>query len=708
MESSIRYGIYLILLSIVMIITIYNIVEASTVCYVPSTYANVEEALANGCNEIYFDGDVYEVGPIILDADSTMFNRIYVNGSGFKWVLPDLNTYRLEFYDFEYIEFSNINISFQGSGFHTLFERSPLNLTNVTIHIYGGLNIFNIVNSSLTVYRAYVYKHASSLPFSIHSYGDDIYMDDLNVYGYPESYAMAVNIFETAVLRLENSYLEGLTTLSVIQSPDHSADDSFIQLMNNVFYGSGYSALYVSINAMNVSFNLSNSTFILNPLYGGTYGIFISVDPSPESVYINISNVNVYGLIGRGTVALAYEIGPYKVGVVESNVVNFLFENIEMGIFATSRSVFPNVYTPIFGVFKLYIENGSILSSGFSLYLSNPLGTALMLEVENLNTTSLTSQAIVIVSNQNVTAKLQNIFTRGYGPDILIYYYGIFFPRRTPPLNNTYIEIVNWIANRSFRKSETSLEIFTLPNQRLHVKISKSLFGRFSVYGNASIFFNESVYREVSSQASGDVDIRSRWTLNVRVLSSYTGYPVPNIRVDLERNILVGYGFTDYTGNAFITLDYDLNTSDPFIEELFLMISTSYFRGRWGYYHTFGYNYTLPSWYGYILLRIPILYVRAVGHLHHIPISLEIFGDYGVIYLYKSVHDLIQGYLFGIQKPVATIYFKISNLYIYGVYLELDIEVYHKYAYQVPQKLYIIPRERIIYSPGLYELIARY
>ena len=686
---------------------------SAVTCSVPTDYPDVYTALNSGCNNIFFTSDVTENNPIDLDVSFTPYDRIYIDGYGFRWIFNPMAQPRIKMKGFTWVNLTNIDMTFDGIGSpaFAIFNQTEVNITNTYIHFLGWFYGIWVFNSSLHLFNSALYKDTPySTPLVANSYGQEIAISNISIYGDISTLSAILEIASKTNASFSNSYVEGEISISINEATGYSTIGTNISLSNMVIVGGGLYNLLILSHAPGVNIYVERVSILLNP--GAYYGLYLDMglsDPvSTLSVdYLYVDGSNLINTVGLG-------IGWYHADIGSFNVLlnDFRFEDVNIGLYADIPYFYIPPYHPLEGSIYIYMRNGVMISNYHSMLVHTPVGVAVYLDARNIFFRSRGGDTVILSSYHKLVVDFRDIITESVTPDIILNYYGVYRYLTRPPLNDTVLRITHWISNGTaflYNPGYTSLRISTLDNQRAYVYISYSLFKRFTAFGNASIKLNETVYDEINSLTSGYIDVRSMWTLDVRLVSTYTNYPIRNMRVDTYRYSLYRSGVTDSCGDAYIPMNYTLDTSNPFIRDLYIGVDTLYFSGRWGYHYDLGYNITLPSWYSYILLRIPLLSARGYGHMNHIPIVIEFYGDYGAIYQFKSTYDVVKIYLGGNAEPVKTIRFKIVNVLDRGIYLIANIRILNSgLGIPVPETIYIYPRNRIIYAPGGYLLLARY
>ena len=678
-------------------------------CTVPATYPDVSTALLNGCYSIVFTSDVYESGQVYVDGGLTPYPYITIYGCGYRWILPSLITEQILIKKIPNIYISDITIVFNQVGpgvqSNAIFNQTNITILDSVIDILSDRRILYIYNSSLEVRRSIFNKHPDSIPIYAILYGNNFLLYSVNVNDGYGSESLLIRSIGRSSIAIENSYING----SVVISGDQ-ANGNRISILNSTIYSSysGY-ALHIIDKGLDAELMVSHTTFAYTPSTGTGVALRIEASTVPSGSYINISD-NVF--MGSGDIGIGINTKQHSIGELNISISDFQVYGFNIGVDIVFIFIWPYTYGPVKGKTYISISNGEIDARQLGLAISEPVGVAFQVFLSNLSIYSDMGPSLFIMGSQNISVDVIGLETSTGSDvsDIYLVYGANYFGPYPQYLNNFTFRMYGWIADTNLTSDDIDLEILTLPGWRLEALIEYSLLNAFSISGNASIILNETVYNEIYSQAIGDYQIRSIWTLDTQVLSSLTGSPIPNIRIDyLDGYSLVGSALTGWDGHSYITFDYIYDPDEPFIDDLYLAISTSYFNGRWSYMDDFGLLISLPSWYDYLILRIPLLAFKGAGHMYHKPIIIALYGDTGYIYQYVSVADLLNSMLYGKGKPIKIIKLKVLEVYSQGIYIAVKVllQHYEPMEYTI-QWIYINLWSRTIYSPGPYPIVAKY
>jgi len=703
--------IYLIsiLLVLIVISTQSTPVYSQISCTVPTTYPDVSAALLNGCYNIIFTSDVIEKGQVYVDGGVTPYPYISIFGNGYRWILPTLASEQIVIKKIPIVTISNITIVFNQVGIgvfsNTLFNQTNLSIQNSVIDILSDKTILFILNSSLDIRRTIFNKHPNSLPINAVLYGNDLLLDNIHVNGGYDSDTIYIKSIGRSTIFIGNSYINGS-----IQVVGDQTNGNRVTMFNSTIY-SGYLGYAFSIvdRGVNADIEVLHSTFAYTPPFVAGIALRIETSPVVGGSKINISK-NVF--MGTANIGVGINTRQHTDGELNISIYDFQVSGFRLGIVFHFLFVWPYTYGPVIGNTYISVFDGEIDTGFYGLVINEPVGVAYDVLLYNLSIYSDMGPSLVVWASQNISIMAMDIETSTDPdmPDIYLSYGASYFGPYPQYLNNFTFRAYGWMADTNLTSDDIDLEIYTLPGWRVDASIEYSLLNAFSILGNASLLLNETVYNEIYSKANGDYYIRSVWTLDTQVLSSLTDSPVSNVRIDyFDGNSYIGSAVTGSDGHSYITFQYIYDPNNPFIDDLNLAISTSYFSGRWSYMNNFGLLITLPSWYDYLILRIPLLAIKGVGHIYNRPMAIALYGDSGYIYQYVSVADLLNSILYGNSKPIKMIKLKILEVYSQGIYIVVKVLIQHyePMGYTV-QWIYINLKSRTIYSPGPYPIIAKY
>ncbi len=217
------------------------------------------------------------------------------------------------------------------------------------------------------------------------------------------------------------------------------------------------------------------------------------------------------------------------------------------------------------------------------------------------------------------------------------------------------------------------------------------------------ITFYESVVDEFHSTLDPDVTIRSVWTLAVEVFSSYTGQGINNALVDIYYPDPALYSSGSTVGGLYQTvLDYIF--TGVHVDDIYIEASRdgytnstslpSYLSARYGDINPYN-LYTFPSWYGRVVLTLPIMALHTLGFSHDGGLTLLTLdgetGSYQFLYSDKP-HKR--------HNPPYIVH-RIDVLRIEGLgkYTVIYVNV-HYFGEVHPTVIYIYRDKGLVYSPG--------
>ena len=236
-------------------------------------------------------------------------------------------------------------------------------------------------------------------------------------------------------------------------------------------------------------------------------------------------------------------------------------------------------------------------------------------------------------------------------------------------------------------------------------------------YPTESIGIYESVYDEYTINYSG-IELYSIWTLETLVLSSNLKLPVSNIYVEYIVGLFdYGYGYTNNFGIFRYRFNYYFNITafmikGYFVDNIYVRATTNPATADTWYVPYINDTYTMPYWYGRIILYIDTLSFMAVGFSHKTgTLVLLINGYRGAVYAYYSyTPDEINLFSNNREYTLPTNWFtkydiKVNEYIEGGAYLIIYTDVFFEGEWQ-PMTLVVNLISRIVYSSGPIDLRA--
>ena len=227
-----------------------------------------------------------------------------------------------------------------------------------------------------------------------------------------------------------------------------------------------------------------------------------------------------------------------------------------------------------------------------------------------------------------------------------------------------------------------------------------------------SITLYETVYDEHHIHLTETI-IRSIWTLETQILSSYTNSPIYGANVNYYmKGSLISSGHTWYDGTYRSILDYYVSIGYPRIDSIFDEASLGRSYASTWYISYIGDTYTMPSWYGRIILYLDFLVFKAIGFSYKLGTTyLQVYGITGDMvgfYSYtpdelnkqgrQAIYSELNG---GVQKKEG-----LYNLPILvvgqvkgGRYILIEAKVYFNGAWQ-PILFMVNLNNKLIFSRG--------
>jgi len=232
-----------------------------------------------------------------------------------------------------------------------------------------------------------------------------------------------------------------------------------------------------------------------------------------------------------------------------------------------------------------------------------------------------------------------------------------------------------------------------------------------------SIGIYESVYDEYTLSYIG-MEIYSIWTLETLVLSSNLKLPVGNVYVEyIVRPFDYGYGYTNVFGVFRYRFSYiygisTFNYTRYFIDNIFVRARTNPATADTWYVPYINDTYTMPYWFGRIILYLDTLSFMAVGFSHKTGTLVLIINGYsGAIYSYYSYTpdelDLLnQKNQYRLPMDWFTKYdIKVYRYVEGGAYLIIYTDIFFQGKWQ-PMTLVVNLVSRLVYSIGPVDLRA--
>lgn len=238
----------------------------------------------------------------------------------------------------------------------------------------------------------------------------------------------------------------------------------------------------------------------------------------------------------------------------------------------------------------------------------------------------------------------------------------------------------------------------------------------------------ETVYVQGRETILRNAWINSIWTLETRVVSQYTDTPIPGAYVEYSHaGLLEASGLTGPAGSFTSTFIHRIDSSSynpldvfsvqrSFISPLRVDARVQGASAGTLYIPYVGDEITLPNWFGRIVLRLPILAVRALGFSHDMGTTyLEILGyrgGFAGFYSYTPDEQMMRHH-----EGKDNMTEKASKQWIPGgegynyydlrilriayspTYIRIEAMILYE-GYWQPTVIYINTIERLVWSPG--------
>jgi len=653
--------------AIVMAFSISVIPVEGVSCNIPSGFSTLSSALSAGCTSIFFDGDVIDTNSVSLSGVNIGFQSVEIYGNGYTlYIASPLSPY-LSLADMPALEIYNLKIV-------TLSPQSiTFRLVNVSIY-WDSVEIHDLSQLAMVFLDGTGQDNNVDIRNSIltSGVGNGI---NIGITSTQLNPLLNISIINTSITGFGRSlllYLAGNLTLYNLYTDSEllffmrsvggsrvDATNLFIDLDDPSDYGI---SLYISQGYVDIY--IYNYSIVGSSTLSSFIGLNIDVS-TPGSVDITVDKVYMEnGIYGYGSGFLLRN----GRGTVFGEDIVLNMNDLFINGFSDGVSIFHIITWPIpFGPLeKLYINiSNFVIDVGFSgiIFSSSPNGETYAILENGLIYSRVFG--VIITSSNYIETYIERLNTTVDQISVLMYTFS--YPSA---LSILYTE--EWFDNRlssgySIATVEAPFFDGVISN---FFNVTYSLIDMFDVVYGSGVFF-ETVYTPYGSQGNPF----SIWTLNIQVLSSYTGMPVHGLRIDFwNGSNYITSSYTGFDGNSYTKFSYVVNPTNPFIGLMEFSIATSYFNGRWGFQSDFGYMHTLPSWYGKIILNIPLLSIGGYGFSDHIPARLVLSGDRGRIYLYPDSNSLVKD----MMSPTPTSnYLDISvlDLHVYGVYIVIDAVV---------------------------------
>ncbi len=287
-------------------------------------------------------------------------------------------------------------------------------------------------------------------------------------------------------------------------------------------------------------------------------------------------------------------------------------------------------------------EEGQLLSNN-SLIFSNVTITPLSNTGKDAFTFVFDRYHPLYVGYKQVFLYLENIsiynFTRGfvgriyYSGEKNIWVENFFF-------NNRFgygldLEVFESISDRSPTNPESIASLNDL-------KVEEDLYFAYSILWNfrleyttqglgqpsESIVLFETVYDEFNSVSAG-FTVYSIWTLETIVYSEAFRFPLTKVQVEYDVSPFeYSIGYTDPSGSYRYRFVYEYSESLIFIDYIYVEASLGEKVASTWYIPYINDTYTMPSWFGNIVLYLDVTAFRALGFSHKTGTSILIINGY--------------------------------------------------------------------------------
>ncbi len=213
-----------------------------------------------------------------------------------------------------------------------------------------------------------------------------------------------------------------------------------------------------------------------------------------------------------------------------------------------------------------------------------------------------------------------------------------------------------------------------------------------------SIVLYETVYDEFNSTSLG-FTVYSIWTLETIVYSEELRLPLNRIQVEYDVSPFeYSLGYTDPSGSYRHRFVYEYNDSYSFIGYIYVEASSGENVASTWYIPYINDTYTMPSWFGNIILYLDVVAFRALGFSHKTGTSILMINGYtGYLNGYYSLKpnniDLKDG------NGYTTYPIRVFKVIYSPAYLIIYSEILFS-GYWQPYTIMVNLRTNIVYSTG--------
>ncbi len=718
----------------------YGYDVAALSCNVPVDYPDVATALANGCTNIFFSSNIVETVTVNIVGQI----GILIDGNGYTWILQPTSSVRI--LSSRNIVLRDLVIT-RSAPFETIFingssdvvlRRLQLNLNTMWwypgIHINISDNIrlrdVSVIDNGPGPRARIVVNHSNATLINTYLGGGFWGIELVDSPGLSQySWVNITNLTVTTahygvIIRdygdnnrtiwIRDSYVAGQAVEGIYgyfnnpHSPN-SYTEVFIKnvtvfdsTFNNLFF-EAYSSTRLNISIVNTT--LIDADVWRNLVILASHNSEVNLEVYNLTVYEDsipsFENIQLYSdsaAVFRSVIDGAYLSGPRDANI------RFLTFGASMQIAevegltgVSSQRYNLATYTRDFSSLYLNVSSSSFAgASDTNIVLYSSAGSSsqvVWLTDFNATAAGLNNMYLGATSNSYQEAHIWKAYLASAG------------------IQNIKVDYFNngggsWTDIRDVNTtlSPWSLVYWSINSPGTKVMVYRSLLDRVQMWdvpGSTSLMvLNETVYDELNSVNNGGT-ILSKWTLRVRVVSSLTGFPIPLLPVSLyDSSTLVTLGQTGLGGYVDFSLSYLYDESNPFIDQLFIVVSTSYGTFQRGYLLYWGLSKTLPSWYGNLTMGIGVIYFSAAGHVEHQSMRIIVSGDQGWIRIYNDIP-------ISMYQPVEVEVWSFRVLGYRAVDNFLIMWIRFTNPYIEGNQTMILDRSRgLLYSPGPIEIIG--
>ena len=416
---------------------------------------------------------------------------------------------------------------------------------------------------------------------------------------------------------------------------------------------------------------------------------------------IIFSNLEIYGSENGVSFSLGQAAGRGRLPMGRNIYIEF--ENSELNV--------------LYNGFRFYEESQLLFNNSFIFKnisvnsLSNPGNNAFSFIFEQLNgiLVSQYKEILIYLDTVEVNGFYRGFMGRIYYPGFKnIWFENFFFNNRRG------IGVELDMSDSIFDRSPSNPDSIDSLDE---LNLQEDIYFAYSILWNVSLSYRnlgigvpseslvifESVYDELTSTSIG-FTVYSIWTLETLVYSKSLKIPLNRISVMYDVTPYdYASGYTDSAGSYRYRFTYTYDGSIGFIDSIYVEARDGWEVASTWYIPYINDTYTMPSWYGRIILYLDIVAFKAIGFSHKTGTTLLMINGYtGFLNGYYSMKPYeIEIYReMGNRGKAYTSYpIRVNQVYIGHDYLIIYSEILFD-GYWQPYTLAVNLRTLIVYSTG--------